>query len=165
MNRTILTALGISLAVGWVSSVQAQVRSSANYSITTEVADSGGASASSASYSNLGSSGGVTGISSVASPAEVAKQGYVGQLYEVVGLNVTAPQIFVNEGTTLQLGVAQLLDDATTLALSANAVTWSVFSGPLASISLTGLATAQIVYQDTAPSHRRVFKRSQASSP
>ncbi len=149
MNRTILTALGISLAVGWVASVQAQVRSSANYSITTEVADSGGASASSAAYSNLGSSGGVTGISTVASPAEVAKQGYVGQLYEVVGLNVTAPQTFVNEGTTLQLGVAQLLDDATTLALSASAVTWSVFSGPLASISLTGLATAQIVYQDT----------------
>ena len=81
----------------------AQVRTSANYSITTEVADSGGASATSAAYSNVGSSGGVTGISTVASPAEVAKQGYIGQLYEVVGFTVSAPQSFVNEGTTLQL--------------------------------------------------------------
>ncbi len=149
MNRTILTALGVSLAAGWVASLQAQVRSSTNYSISTEVADSGGARATSAAYTNNGSAGGVTGISSVAAPAEVAKQGYIGQLYEVVGFSVSAPQGFVNEGTTLQLSGGQLLDDATTIGVSASLVSWSVVSGPLASITASGLATAQIVYQDT----------------
>jgi hypothetical protein len=149
MNKSILTALGVSLAVGFTAPLQGQVRTSANYSVTTEVADSGGARTTSASYTNDGSSGGVTGISTVAAPAEVAKQGYVGQLYEIVGFSVSAPQNFVNEGTTLQLSGGQLLDDATTLGVSASLVSWSVISGPLASISANGLASAQIVYQDT----------------
>jgi len=149
MKLTIVAALGMSLAVLAVSSAQAQVRSSANYSITAEVADSGGASASSAAYSNVGSSGGVTGISTVASPVEVARQGYIGQLFEIVGFAVSATQNFVNEGSTIQLSGGQLLDDATTLAIDASLVSWSVVSGPLASITATGLATAQIVYQDS----------------
>lgn len=122
--------------------VRAQVRTSANYAITTEVADSGGERATSAAYRNDGSVGGLTGISRVVSPAEVAKQGYIGQLFEVVGFSVGAAQNFVNEGTTLQLTGGQLLDDTTTLAVSPASVTWSVVSGPLASVSASGLATA-----------------------
>ncbi len=56
----------------------------------------------------------------------------------------------INEGGTLQLGAAQLLDDATTLAVDASTVTWSVASGPLTSSDASGLGTAGIVYQDTA---------------
>ena len=157
MKRTILTALGITLAVGLVPPLQGQVRTSANYAVTTEVADSGGARTTSASYRNDGSSGGVTGISTVAAPAEVAKQGYVGQLYEIVGFSVSAPQNFVNEGATLQLSGGQLLDDATTLGVNASLVTWSVISGPLASINANGLASAQIVYQDTGAVAQGVY--------
>ncbi len=45
-----------------------------------------------------------------------------------------------------------MLDDATLLAVPATNVTWSVLSGPLTGISLSGLATADIAYQDTAAS-------------
>ena len=90
----------------------------------------------------------------MSAPAETAKSGYIGQLYEVAGLVVNAtPVTTVNEGGTLQLSAAQLLDDATTLAVSGSSVAWSVASGPLTSISTTGLATASTVYQNT-PRHR-----------
>ncbi len=158
-------AFGASLLGLAFSSARAQVRTSANYAITAEVADSGGALVTSASYSNVGSSGGVTGISTVASPAEVAKQGYIGQLFEVVGFSVSAAQNFVNEGATLQLIGGQLLDDATTLAVNGSSVTWSVVSGPLASINASGIATAQIVYQDTFAVARGVYQSNVGQLP
>ena len=149
MHMRLIKVLVFASIVLGAASAPAQVRTSLNYAMTTEVADSGGARASSAAYSNLGSSGGVTGVSTVGAPAEVAKQGYIGQLFEIVGFSVSAAQNFVNEGATLQLSGVQLLDDATTLAVSASLVNWSVASGPLASITANGLATAQIVYQDS----------------
>ena len=157
MKSAVTAVFGVSFLIFAGGQAGAQVRTSASYSITAEVADSGGAQTTSAAYTNNGSTGGVTGISTVASPVEVAKQGYVGQLFEVVGLTVSAPQNFVNEGQSIQLSAAQLLDDTTTLALSPASVTWSVFSGPLSPISASGLATAQIVYQDTAATAQGVF--------
>ena len=158
MKPALRLAFGASLLILAFRSAQAQVRTSTNYAITTEVADSGGAGSSSAAYRNVGSSGGVTGISSVVSPAEVAKQGYIGQLFETVGFSVSAAQNFVNEGTTLQLTAGQLLDDATTLSVNPSLVTWSVLNGPLASINATGLATAQIVYQDSGAVAKGVYQ-------
>ena len=165
MNAQISKALCLSLAVITGGTIEAQVRTSANYSITTEVADSGGARATSAAYSNIGSSGGVTGVSTVAAPMEVAKQGYIGQIFEIVGFSVSAPQNFVNEGTTLQLSGGQLLDDATTLGVSPSLVSWSVLSGPLASINVNGLATAQIVYQDTGAVVQGAYQASTGQFP
>ncbi len=123
-------------------------RTSANYSILTDTADAGGRRGTSANYTNDGSLGGVAGISNVASPAEVAKSGYLGQLYDVTGLTLNAASLTVNEGATDQLAAWQLLDDATILAVPAASVAWSVQSGPLTGISASGLATAGIVYQD-----------------
>ncbi len=157
MKRNPGIALGLTILLLPVAAAQAQLRTSANYSITTEVADSGGVRATSANYRNDGSVGGVTGISTVASPVEVTKQGYIGQLFEIVGFSVGAAQNFVNEGTTLQLTSGQLLDDATTLAVNPASVAWSVFSGPLASVNASGLATAQIVYQDTGAVAQGVY--------
>ena len=94
--------------------------------------------------------GGISGISTVVAPAESVKAGYAGQLYEVAGLTVTSAAPSVNEGATLQLGAWQLLDDTSYLAVGANGVSWSVLSGPVASISAAGLASAGTVYQDTA---------------
>ena len=143
----------LSLALLLVPSLAlAKTRTSASYALTTETVDAGGARGTSASYSNRGSAGGVVGLSTVAAPVEVAKHGYIGQLYDIAGLAVTTAPTTVNEGGTRQLAAAQFLDDATTLPVNAAAVSWSVQSGPIASISSAGLVTAAIVYQDTAAS-------------
>jgi len=125
-------------------------RTSAAYSILTDTADAGGKRATSASYTNDGSLGGVAGLSTVAAPAETAKHGYIGQLYDVTGLVLNSTPTTVNEGGTLPLSAAQLLDDATTLAVPAASVAWSVAAGPLTGINASGVATAGLVYQNTA---------------
>jgi len=124
-------------------------RASASYSGPTDTIDAGGARTTSANYTNDGSLGGIAGLSTVAVPAETAKSGYIGQLYEVVDLQLAATPATVNEGGTRQLTATQLLDDSSTLAVPAASVAWSVASGPLASVNVNGLATAGIVYQDT----------------
>ena len=140
-----------------VATVHAGPRTSANYGILTDGLNDGGKRASSSAYTNDGSVGGITGISTVAAPAEIAKSGYIGQLYEVAGLVLNAAPLTVNEGGTLQLAAFQLLDDATFLTVPATSVTWSVVSGPLTSINANGLATAGIVYQNTAASARGIY--------
>ena len=124
-------------------------RSSTNYTILTDTADSGGTRATSASFTNDGSAGGVAGLSTVAAPAETAKAGYVGQLYDITGLVVNAASPTVNETATVQLAAWQILDDTSLLAVSAASVTWGVTSGPITGISAAGLATAGPVYANT----------------
>jgi hypothetical protein len=132
-------------------------RSSASYTIATDTADAGGKRATSAAYTNDGSAGGVAGLSTVTAPAETTKSGYLGQLYDITGLTLTAVSLNVNESATDQLGAWQALDDATFLAVPAASVVWSVASGPLTGISAAGLATAGTVYQDTAATAQGVF--------
>jgi hypothetical protein len=143
--------------------VQAGSRTSASYSIATDVADRGGRRATSANYTNDGSAGGVAGISTVAAPVETAKHGFLGQLYEVTGLTLSSAQPNVNEGATLQLAAWQLLDDASFLAVNGSNVSWSVLSGPLTGISAPGLATAGLVYQDTLAMAQGVYQGSTAT--
>jgi len=140
------------ILVATLVSVHAGPRSSANYSIITDAADAGGKRTTSANYTNDGSAGRVAGLSSVAAPAETAKHGYVGQLYDIVALSVTAPpSTSLNETASRQLAAAPLADDGTTLAaLDPVTVGWSIVSGPITSISPGGLATAGNVYQNTA---------------
>ncbi len=143
--RLLLLALCSPVAV-------AGTRGSANYSFTTDSTDQGGLHASSANYAIDGSAGGIAGLSSVAAPSETLKSGYGGQLYDIISLSVTAPPFnSVNEGATGQLQAAPLADDGTTLApLNPASVTWSVLTGPIASISSGGLASAGAVYQNTS---------------
>jgi hypothetical protein len=124
--------------------------SSANYVIRPETLDAGGRRVTSASYTIHGSAGMIGGISTVASPPEIVKAGYIAQFYDAVGLVVSASPALVNEGQTRQLSAVQVQDDTTLLALNPAQVAWSVLSGPLSSISPSGLATAAVVYQDTA---------------
>ncbi|MEI7955444.1 MAG: hypothetical protein WCJ66_09785, partial [Verrucomicrobiota bacterium] len=112
---------------------------------------------SSTAYINDGSVGGVVGTSTVAAPMETAKSGYVAQLTEVTGLALTADALNVNEGANDQLTAWQALDDATFLAVPAASVAWSVASGPLTGISVGGLATAAIVFQDTVATAQGSF--------
>jgi hypothetical protein len=139
-----------------LAAAQAPPRGSANYSVAADsVAD--GSRSGSAGYTNDGSMGDIGGLSSAASPAKSAKTGYVGQLYEISALQVSAPSLTVNEGGTLQLNAAHLLDDATTITLPSNSIAWSVQSGPITNISSGGLATAGIVYQDSAATVQGTF--------
>lgn len=128
---------------------RAEVRGSVNYLVATEVLAGGGGRSSSASYTQDASLGPVGSVSTAA-PATTAKQGYIAQLYDAVGLTVSAPTASVNEAASLQLSAAQLLDDDTFLAVDPNAVAWGVTGGPISGISGGGLATAQTVPQDTA---------------
>lgn len=130
---------------------RADSRSSANYSITTDTIDTGGARSTSTAYTSDGAIGGVTGIGTVPSPAQTAKHGYIGQLYDITGVTLhTGGVSSLNEGATLQLGASLAMDDATSLQLAPSSVAWSVLSGPISSISAGGLLTAGAVYQDTA---------------
>ena len=131
------------------SAAHAGPRTSANYSITTDTTDSGGARATSTAYTNDGSAGGASGLSSVASPSETAKSGYLGQLYEVTALQLAASPTTVNEGETRQLSGWEAVDDGSINALPATSITWSVMAGPFTGIDASGLATAAIVYEDT----------------
>ena len=140
------------LLLALAAPLHAGPRTSANYSIITDTADSGGKRATSASYTNDGSAGLVAAISTVVSPSEIAKSGYIGQLYDISGLVVNGASPSVNETATLQLAAWQLLDDASLLAAPATSVTWSVTSGPISGISAAGLATAGVVYQNTPAS-------------
>ncbi len=155
-SRFLLVVLGTAGA-GLAPAALAGPRSSASYAVATDSNDSGGRRATSAAYTNDASVGGITGVSTVAAPAEVAKAGYLGQLYEVTGFTVASASPSLGEGTTLQLQGRQVLDDATFLAVPAASVAWSVQSGPLTSISASGLATAGLVYQDTGAVAQGIF--------
>ena len=102
---------GLAAALLPLSQAPAGPRSSADYAIVTDAADLGGRRATSANYTNDGSAGLIAGVSTVASPSEIAKHGYIAQLYEVAGFTVSASPSTVNEGATRQVIGAHLLDD------------------------------------------------------
>lgn len=131
-------------------SVYAGPRTSVNYGVATDITDAGGKRATSVSYTNDGSLGGVAGVSSVASPVVTAIHGYIGQLAEVITLQLSAQRLTIEESGTLQLYASQLLDDTTTIVIDVNTIIWKVQSGPITSISDSGLATAGTVYQETS---------------
>lgn len=135
----------------------ADVRSSANYAVSAEVADGGGRRTSAGPYTNDATVGGIVGLSTVVSPALTAKQGYAGQLFEVTGISLTTSNANVNETANRQVNATALLDDGSTLTLANTAFAWSVLTGPLTGISASGLATADIVYQDTSASVRATY--------
>lgn len=126
----------------------AAVRASANYSITAETFDAGGQTSTSAAYSAKGGAGGIGAISTGAAVA--SKSGYMGQLYETSSLLLAAAPGTIDELGTRQLSASLLLDDATSLPVSASAVSWSVQSGPLGGITSGGLITASPVFQNSA---------------
>ena len=128
------------------------------YNTTSSTVDAGGTAASSASYSqSAGSIGGIVGVSSQTATQETAKNGYVGQLTEVAGMQLTTAPASVNEASTRQLTAAQVLDDATTAVLDPASVAWSVLTGPVTSVSASGLATAGTIYQTTPASVQGIW--------
>lgn len=117
---------------------------------TAVAIDSAGARTANTDLVHDGSLGGIGGSSTQS--ATTAKHGYIGQLYDLMALQLAASPLTVNENGTRQLTAALVMDDATTLA-AAGGFTWSIVSGPLA-IDTSGLASGQLVYQDTAATAR-----------
>lgn len=138
----------IALFLALAAAAHAGPRNSTHYNVATDTIDGGGQRTASASYTNNGGAGGVVGISTALS-AKTAKHGYIAQLTDVTALELAASPATLNEGTTRQITAAATLDDATTFALLATDVTWSVQTGPLTGISASGLATAGTVYQNS----------------
>ncbi len=144
--KNLLLLSGLLLpALAWAGS-----RTSANYRVPADTADAGGRRATSAAYSNVGSVGGIGGVGTAPAPATVAKHSYVGQLYDVTSLALSANPSPVNEVAVTQLGALAVLDDATRLVPAPASVLWNVVSGPIASVTPGGLATAAPVYQNTS---------------
>ncbi|MDA7666563.1 hypothetical protein OAF58_00790 [bacterium] len=137
------------LLLAFAATVHADLRTSTDYTVAADTTEAGGQRATSISYTNHGSVGGIVGISTVAAPAQTAKHGYIGQLYEVTGLELSAASQSVNEMATVQLAATQVLDDDSTITVPVTSVAWGVMAGPLSGIDGNGLATAGTVYGDT----------------
>jgi hypothetical protein len=143
MKARILTAIALTAALGFRSAAFA------TSVITTSSIDGGGLRTSSANYTMDNSIGGIGGISSAS--ADTAKNGYIGQLTEVVGVVVTAQPNPVGVGSTTLLSGTATLDDRTVTSLSGSDVAWSSSSEPypVASISGGGVLSPADVYAVT----------------
>lgn len=145
--KTIPAILALLLVAG---PLFAQVKNSADYSISTDTLDSGGGRSSSADYRMDTSIGLIVGVSSAGSPVETNKVGYIAQLTDVTALQLSATSMTINEGGTGQLAATHVLDDTSTTPLPSSSLTWAVQNGPVTSINSSGIATAGLVYQNTA---------------
>ncbi len=123
----------------------------ADPALRTSVLDAGGGRVAGGAIVIDASLGDVSGIG-VDDPV-VLKAGYIGQLFDLAGLSVTANPTNVAEQATRQLAAAARYDDDTVGPLD-GAVQWSVAWGPLTGVSGSGLATAGAVYQDTGAGAR-----------
>jgi hypothetical protein len=151
MRKPLLMLLVVTVSL---QAAHAGLRNSMNYAITTDTVDLGGVLATSASvtYTNVGGVETIAGTSSVVSPAEIGRDGYVGQLNEVVSLAVTSAASSIPQGTNTQLSGTATLDDGTTSALPGASITWGAVAYPFMNpINAMGqLAAATNVY--AAPS-------------
>lgn len=151
----LLAALGYAV---FICAASASPRNSAHYSIDMDSIDQGGGMLVSADYSINASINDSGATASESASGYVVKGGYIGQLFDVVGVIPTASASNIGEGLTLQLGAAQVLDDATLLPFSPSLAAWSVVSGPISGIGANGLASAAIVYQDTQAAVRASYQ-------
>ncbi len=138
IRRTLLAAVVLGTLAARLG---AQVSASADYSVTASSSDAGGGLAASADYANNGSVGGVYG-SSTDGADYVANDGYAAQLFDVTLLTIGGTPTSLAGGDTVQLTATETLDDGSTLPVDPSTVTWSVLSGPIASVSPSGVATA-----------------------
>ncbi len=124
-------------------------------SITVETVNSGGTRLTDGSLLRIDSNvGGIAGApsQSLGEPAQFTSlNGYLGQLFDAIGLAIELDPATVNEEGTAQLDVAQEFDDGTFMSLDPTDVDWSVQSGPVISILESGQLNADtVVSTDTA---------------
>ena len=122
--------------------------------VTSSVDGGGGASGAGATV-NDGCIGGCVGVS--AAGATAARHGYAGQLAEPASLALKGSPGTLGEGAASQLSGAAVLDDDTLTALAGSDIVWGVCAYPLASLDPAGLATASLVYSNTAAEVRGTY--------
>ena len=139
-------ALLVLSSLFFATAAHAGPRTSTNYVISTDITESTSSRATSANYTDDGSLGDVSGASSVVAPALTLKSGFIGQLYEARSLAVSAAPAAVVESGMTQLSAVATMDDDTLVRLGGSDAKWAVQAGPLAGITLSGLATAGEVF-------------------
>jgi hypothetical protein len=112
---------------------------------STDTLTSGG-KATSANYSDEATVGDIVGVSTGPIAGLTLKSGFIGQLYEARSLAVSALPAAVVESGTTQLSAVATMDDDSLVRLGGSDAKWSVQAGPLAGITLSGLATAGEVF-------------------
>lgn len=127
----------------------ALAQSSADYAMPMTVLDLAGGAQSSADYAQQTSAGGVHGTSSDATPSLV-RAGFAGQIADPVMLQILPQNVVMVEGSSRQAAAQFTLDDGTTSNAAPAEITWSILSGPVATLSSTGLVTAAFVYADSS---------------
>ncbi len=142
MKTILLAALALTICV------HAQ-RTSADYAVQAGSTDAGGSRSASANYSCDSSLGHAAGISTDPASLEIVRTGYIGQLYEVTALAITADPPALEERDSRWLETWQVLDDSTLTKIHGSLVSWSVDSGPLSGINEYGIVTAASVYQNS----------------
>ena len=133
-------------------------RASVNYAVPVEAISGGQATAQSASYGNTGTLVPFIGTAQASATNTVVRSGFLGELYQVVSLQLGASLTQVGEGHTTQLSATATLDDLTTLHPAATDVMWTALSGPVQHISSGGLLTAGFVSANSAASVRGYYQ-------
>jgi len=123
--------------------------SSASYSITTDVLSGGGGKSTSAAYGHEGSSGQICSTPSIAPSEEVFRHGYLAQIVYDAGITLSRSSVSINENSTRVINPYRVFDDGTLIYLSPNQVTWGIVSGPLTSITPTGVLSSGVIHTDS----------------
>ena len=143
--KSALFWLGITLFP--MVAAMAEARFSQDYAIGTEVVDAAGGFGTSADY-GIAQAVGETAVGrSDPTPASyLGRHGIIGQLADFTELLIALTPNPIDEASTGQLSATARRDDLTTDPLSPAAVTWSLVSGPVASISAGGSVTTLALY-------------------
>jgi|GEM_PF-1283184 len=107
----------------------------------------GGGKSTSGHITNDASISSIGGISQGAG-TEI-KSGFVGQIYDVSGLLITATPSIVPSGGASKLSPSAILDDSTVIVLSPEEVAWDTPTFPIANITPSGQLTASTVTTTT----------------
>ena len=136
---------GVGLCLLGVPVIVDAAGSSPDYSVEADCLFSGGRAVG-GDYRADGSVGEIGGHA--AGGVDVARKGYVGQLYDVTGLQLAASPSSVDEGATRQVTVARQLDDGSVLVGMPVGTAWGTHGWPLHDVNASGLVTASLVYAD-----------------
>lgn len=129
-------------------SARADARSSANYAVTAETINQGGARSDGPSVVVDGGLGGWGGAQTP-DAITACKPNFAGQLTELTTLGVSAPATNIDEGASIRLTAVVRYNDGTYADVTATGARWSVGS-PLSFSPSNGLARAGAVYQNAS---------------
>lgn len=142
MSRRIVLCIAV---IGVITSSRAETLKGSSVTLTSCDYVSGGRSTGITCRVDAGI-GDIALTSVTTSSNGVNLAGLIGQLRDVIALELTASPSNVNEETYSALGAMTVGDDST---LEPGEVQWSVLSGPISSISSSGMALASAVYANT----------------